>query len=158
MSYSKSLYSLSSNIVKLLRTQKALYFIGLAVILDAIFNFYDSFCINFIIQSIRPLKVISFSSKILSKESIFIGILNILIFGAIFDAILNFSNCSRMTRCHQLVSLCRRSHLSKYVKTFSMHRKSRTTRNSPNICRTKNLTYLEKLRPFLIGNDSLIRC
>ena len=73
MSYSKSLYPLSLNIVKLLCTQKALYFIGLAVILDAIFNFYDSFCINFIIQSIRHLKVISFSSKILSEAPICTG-------------------------------------------------------------------------------------
>ena len=56
---------------------------------------------------------------------------------AILDAILNFSNCSMVTRCHPPDSLCRRPHLSKYVKTFSMYFKSRSTSNSPDGYRTK---------------------
>ena len=55
------------------------------------------------------------------------------ILAAILDAILNFSNCSRVTRWHPADSQCRRPQLSKYVKTFSMYSKSRSTEGSAGL-------------------------
>ena len=50
------------------------------------------------------------------------------------DAVLNYSNCPRVTRCHQ-IDARKKVSAFQYVKTFCMVSKSRYTETCVGLCR-----------------------